>query len=132
MRNNTIGNWNDIRNTISQSSPLLFTVFRNHTTNIHGWLVYNKIRYPLFLVIGIRELDNHNKVKIEVSEFKREVIKMGWVQPDVTLAACPNWENGQETEECNQIKIIYTDIGSTTYCTIEDKDFSITINRYHF
>lgn len=128
FRNNILGDWDSVRATTDQTHPIVFTVFKNHATNIKGELIYNKVKYPLLLTVG--SLNTNNKNQIVYDSTSNFVPTMGWAGPDIPLIAYPEWDKGIKVNESNQIKLQYKDVGGTTsYCLTEDQNFSQTINN---
>ncbi len=125
MRDGILGDWNEIRTTINQASPLKFKVFKNHATDIEGYIIFDGKKFPLFLMLGLPDINN----KILYDSKSPSILKMGWAAPDTFLIAIPDWDKGVKTNEDNQIKLIYKDIGTTSYCLIENQNFSSTISK---
>lgn len=121
LRHGYISDWNEIKFTFNkdkqffEGKPLEFKVVKGIATDIFGYIILNKKKYPLLFGSEISRTSDE-------SYFYNE--KWGWLESGSRLFAMYKNEDGKSTLFDNRIYIGYRDIEGKEYYSIEYADFT--------
>ena len=121
LRSGWISSWQDIKfqsngqKNIS-GKPIEFDIMENIATDLNGYIVIDGKKYKLMF-------GNHISKATLVETFYLKD-NWGWLAPNTKIYALFNSEDFKVTNEANCIRIFYSDIEGSEYCTIEDISFS--------